>query len=116
MQEKNEKHEKFLYGIPLDRCEVIADSVKTLTYGDIYEYQSASFSFTATHYFPITIGSIEAAMDAGMFDENGIFRQASDLPEDGSDGYIAVIKQNENNTFTGMVYKVPGQLILETMK
>jgi len=55
-------------------------------------------------------------MDAGMFDENGIFRQASDLPEDGSDGYIAVIKQNENNTFTGMVYKVPGQLILETMK
>ena len=35
---------------------------------------------------------------------------------DGSDGFIAVIIGNGDGTYTGLVYKVPGQLILDNMK
>lgn len=96
--------------IPLDKCEVVPDSVQTLRYGDTYEYHMGDH--LATAYMPIT----EKAMDAAAFDENGVFRIGSTLPSDGSDGYIAMIKRNEDGTFTGIVYKVPGQLILEHMK
>lgn len=108
-QKDYEAYRKLLQSIPLDKCEVVPDSVQTLTYGDTYEYHTNP---SATGYVQIT----EESMDAAPFDENGIFRQSSTLPADGSDGYIAVIVRNGDDTFTGMVYKVTGQLILEHMK
>lgn len=88
----------------------LPDSVQALTYGDTYEYHLGD-SLNNTAYRPITGES----MDAALFDENGI-RISSSLPSDGSDGYIAVLERNGDGTFIGMVYKVPGQLILEHMK
>jgi hypothetical protein len=55
-------------------------------------------------------------MAAAPFDEYGIFRIGSNLPSDGRDGYVAVLEKNGDGTFTGMVYKVPGELILEYTK
>ena len=60
----------------------------------------------------------------GAYDENGVMRfgylydtGTSSLDEhNGGDGQIAVIVDNGDGTFTGMVYKVPGQLILDNMK
>jgi hypothetical protein len=58
-----------------------------------------------------------------IFDENGIARFGSALYsastwEDygGSDGYISVLENNGDGTFTGKTYKVPGWLILKNMK
>ncbi|MDR1131440.1 MAG: hypothetical protein LBL15_03375 [Oscillospiraceae bacterium] len=110
-QKDYEAYEKLLRSIPLDKCAVVPDSVQALTYGDAYEYYSLD-NQPLNSYIPIT----QEAMDAAPFDENGIFRQGSSLPSDGSDGYIPVIVRNGDDTFTGMVYKVPGQLILEYMK
>lgn len=108
-QKDNEVYKNLLQSIPLDKCEVVPDSVQTLTYGDTYEYH---LSDSSAGYRPIT----EESMEAALFDKNGVFRIGSSLPSDGSDGYIAVLERNGDDTFTGMVYKVPGQLILEHMK
>lgn len=110
MQKDGEAHRLLLQSIPLEQCEVLPDSVQALTYGNTYEYHMGDP--LATSYKPIT----EEFMDAAPFDENGIFRIGSRLPEDGSDGYIAVIKRDSDDTFTGMVDRVRGQLILEYMK
>ncbi|MGE4485332.1 MAG: hypothetical protein AB7C97_09525 [Oscillospiraceae bacterium] len=110
-QKEYEAYSKLLQSIPLDKCEVRPDSVQSFTYGDTYEYHTTGDPL-ATAYYPIT----EESADAALFDENGIFRHGSSLPDDGSDGFIAVIVRNADGTFTGMVYKVPGQLILEHMK
>ena len=112
----NVKRQELQFSIPLDQCEVIQGSVQYLTYGDTFEYDSPNDMISATHFFPITEDAITSAINEGLFDENGIFRQGSNLPDDGSDGYIAVIENNGDGMFTGMVYKVPGQLILEYMK
>ncbi|NLV23057.1 MAG: hypothetical protein GXY49_13945 [Syntrophomonadaceae bacterium] len=109
-QKDYEVHEKLLKSIPLDKCEVVPDSVQALTYGDTYEYHMGDP--LATSYKPIT----EESMEAAPFDKNGILRISSSLPDDGSDGHIAVIELNGEGTYTGMVYKVPGELILEYMK
>jgi len=108
--------------IPLGLCEVVSDSVQTLTYGDTFEYNFDDHSIenviAGTVFFPITEESIDSAMNQGLFDENGIFVIGSRLSEslfDGSDGYIAVIENNGDGTFTGMVYIVPRQLISEVM-
>lgn len=108
-QKDYETHKKLLQSIPLDQCEVVPGSVQTLAYGDTYEYH---LSDSSTGYRQVT----EEAMDAALFDENGVLRIGSSLPSDGSDGYIAVLEKNGDGTFTGMVYKVSGQLILEQMK
>ena len=118
-----EKYNIILHSISLEQCEIIPDSVKNLTYGNIFEYSYGNNkkSVDVTMFFPITEESIDSAINQGLFDENGIFIQGSNLYDlfeeyDGSDGYIAVIKNNGDGTFTGMVYKVPGWLILESMK
>ncbi len=107
-QKEHEAYEKLLQSIPLDQCEVVSDSVQTLTYGDTYETGDP----LAALYGPIT----EELMETEPFDQNGVLTISSSLPDDGSDGYIGVIERNKDDTFTGMVYKVPGQLILEYMK
>ncbi|NLT63777.1 MAG: hypothetical protein GXY01_04835 [Clostridiales bacterium] len=109
-QKDYEAYKQLLQSIPLDKCEVVSDSVQALTYGDTYEYHMGDP--LSTSYSPI----MEEMMDTALFDENGIFRIGSNLPDDGSDGYITVIERNGDGAFTGMVYKVPGQLILEHIK
>jgi hypothetical protein len=125
-QTESKKYQEVLHSIPLDRCEVVEGTMRTLTYGDTYEYQyqlgeNAEYGASGTAYFPITKESMDAAGSEGLFDEKGIFRISSKLYDswdeyDGSDGYIAVIERNGDDTFTGMVYRVPGQMILENMK
>lgn len=109
-------NQETLRKIPLDKCEVIKSTVKTLAYGDTFEYQHGSDKFPTTYYYQITEDAINSAVTQGLFDENGIYRQGSNLPEDGNDGFIAVIINNGDGTFTGMVYNIPGQLILDNMK
>ena len=127
------RHAELVHRIPLEQCEVVPGSEKTLTYGDTFEYPvsgSGNSPLTGTAYWPITEESMDPANDwslkrdgyPGVYDENGIMRfgslyDSSSWDEyDGSDGQIAVIVDNGDGTFTGMVYKVPGQLILEYMK
>lgn len=111
----HEAYRELLQSIPFDKCEVVPDSVQTLTYGDTYEYHLGDPRFS-TSYKPITEEAMEAALAEGLFNENGIFRIGSTLPDDGSDGYIAVLERSGDDTFTGTVYKVPGQLIWEYKK
>ena len=108
-QEEFQKREEILRGIPLDQCQIVPDSVKTLTYGETYEYSIRESG--GIGYFPITKEAMDSAEEEGMFDENGIFRIGSSLPENGSDGYIAAIEKNGDGMFTGRVYKVPGPLL-----
>jgi hypothetical protein len=57
------------------------DTVKTLTYGDTYEYQlgeNGSVGSMVYHY-PITRESIDWAISEGLFDESGFFRISSKL-------------------------------------
>lgn len=109
-QKDYEAYTELLQSISLDKCEVVPDSVQTLTYGDTYEYHLGDSRSTSRR--PIT----EESMEAAPFDENGVFRIGSSLPSDGGDGYIAMLERNGDGTFTGTVYKVPGELILEHMK
>ena len=117
-----DKYEKVLFSIPLEECEVVPDSVQTLNYGDtyIYCYGLSDDTVSGTAYFPITEESMDSAINQGMFNENGVFIISSRLYDpwdeyDGSDGFIAVIENNGNGTYTGMVYIVPGHLILDNM-
>jgi hypothetical protein len=125
-----------VHSIPLDKCEVVQGSEVILNYGDTFIYAVGDFSgnlqsVTGTAYFPITEESMDPANDwslkrdgyKGLFDENGVARFGSGLPYydawgeyDGADGYISVIENNGDGTFTGKTYKVPGWLILEHMK
>lgn len=71
-QREYEAYEKLLRSIPLDRCEVVPDSVQTITYGDTYEYHFDG-PLDAT-FMPIT----EDAMAAATFDENNSSQSAQD--------------------------------------
>ena len=127
------RHAELVHRIPLEQCEVVTGSEKTLTYGDTFEYPVSGPGnphLTGTACWPVTEESMDPANDwslkrdgyPGVYDENGIMRfgnlyDSSSWDEyDGSDGQIAVIVDNGDGTFTGMVYKVPGQLILEHME
>ena len=125
-QAEFERYQGILNRIPLEQCEVMPGSVQTLTYGDTFEYSYDDYgqSDALTNgiaFFPITQESMDSAVTQGLFDENGIFKVGSKLygsqyEYDGSDGFIAVIKDNGDGTYTGMVYIVPGQMILDNMK
>jgi len=115
MNTESVKYQFLLHNTPLEKCKVITDSVQLLTYGDTFEFSVPSGTTSGTCYYPITEEAINLAINENLFDVNGVFRQGSNLPTDGSDGYIAVIEDNGDGTFAGMVYKVPGELILETM-
>ena len=112
---KSENYHSLLYSIPLDQCEVMPDSVQTLRYGDTFEYSWESVDGGAGTAYPVTEESIDSAFSEGLFDETGVFIVGSSLNSDGSDGYIAVIEQNVDGSFTGKVYKAPAQLITDWM-
>ena len=74
---------EFLHSIPLEKCEVVPGSEKTLTYGDTFEYEIIGPSgFNATGMYPITEESMGPSNDRslgrdgrkGLFDENGVAR------------------------------------------
>ncbi|MCL2158405.1 MAG: hypothetical protein FWH48_03250 [Oscillospiraceae bacterium] len=113
-QAEQEKYQELLRRIPLEQCEVMLGSIQTLAYGDIFEYSLDSSDVVIYH--PITKESIDAAKNQGLLDESGIFRQSSNLPDDGSDGYIAVIETDGDGTVVGKVYIVSGWVILKNMK
>ena len=120
MQKENEAYTALLQSIPLDQCQVVPDSVQTLSYGDTFTYSVGDPR--STGYLPITRESMDAAVAEGLFDAGGVFRISSNLYDmqqgqsAGGDGYIAVLERGgDGSTFTGMVYRVPEQLILENM-
>ena len=128
------RHAELVHRIPLEQCEIVPGSEIILTYGDTFEYpvtgNSGKLFLTGTAYWPITEESMDPANDwslkrdgyPGVYDDNGVMRfgnlyDISSKDEyDGSNGQIAVIVDNGDGTFTGMVYKVPGRMILEYMK
>ncbi|MCL2152887.1 MAG: hypothetical protein FWH57_08020 [Oscillospiraceae bacterium] len=130
------RYDAFIHSIPLDQCEVVPGSERTLTYGDTFEYEIISSSnisgaIPGIAMFPISEESMNPANDEslkqagykGLFDENGIARFGSSAnlfnlwdEYDGSDGYIAVLETNGDGTFTGKTYIVPGWMILEYME
>ena len=134
------RHENLVHIIPLEKCDIVPGSEVILTYGDTFEYRvdnasggfvSVSETVSETAMFTITEESMNPANDwslkrdgfPGLFDENGIARFGSALYSastwedyDGSDGYISVLENNGDGTFTGKTYKVPGWLILENME
>ena len=130
------RYDAFLHSIPLDQCEVVPGSERILTYGDTFEYEiinstNISGVISGTAMFPITEESMDPANDwalerdgyKGLFDENGLARFGASVnlfnlwdEYDGSDGYIAVIENNGDGTFTGKTYKIPGWLILAYLK
>jgi len=132
LQTESIMFEELVHRIPLEQCEVVPGSAILLTYGDTFEYAIRSSSkFSGTAMWPITEDSMNPANDwslkrdgfPGLFDENGVMRFGSGLPYydsweeyDGSDGYLSVIENNGDGTFTGKTYQVPGWLILENMK
>ncbi|MDR3121567.1 MAG: hypothetical protein LBU58_09600 [Clostridiales bacterium] len=134
MRAESIRREELVHSIPLEQCEVVPGSEVILTYGDTFEYHSMDTesgdteSDAWTAMFPITEESMDPENDRslerdgfpGLFDENGVARFGSALyaastweEYDGGDGYISVIENNGDGTFTGKTYKVPGWLILE---
>jgi hypothetical protein len=132
--EENEKEQAeaiqmdaLIISVPLDQCEVVPGSEKILTYGDSFEYEI--IGTTGTGITPITEESMDPASAEGMkqagligpFDETGNLRFGasqnlfSGNEYDGKDGYIAVIENNGDGTFTGKTYRVPRELIGELM-
>jgi len=126
------RFEELIHSMPLEQCEVVSGSEIILTYGDTFVYAVKGDSrFSATAMWPITEESMNPANDwslkrdgfPGLFDENGVMRFGSGIPYydiwdeyDGSDGYISVIENNGDGTFTGKTYIIPGRLILEHIK
>jgi len=90
--------------IPLEDCEVIPESVKTLgepdEYGTLYMFEATQNSA------PMVI--IE--QDIANIDETGIYRSGWMIDLDGS-GIMLVVKRDENGVLTGMVYRVPPEVV-----
>lgn len=80
--------------LPLEECELIEGSVKTVT--EVYEIKLGS----STSWVEIR--------DDMAFDETGIYRVGT--RGDGSEIYIPVIKRDANGVYTGMIYRVPDNL------
>jgi len=125
MRAESIRHENLVHSIPLEKCDIVPGSEVILTYGDTYRVDNASGGFVITEESmdPANDWSLKHDGFPGLFDENGIARFGSALYSastwedyDGSDGYISVLENNGDGTFTGKTYKVPGWLILENMK
>jgi hypothetical protein len=97
--------------IPLDACVLVAGSEELLSYGDVYDYSLGGEGIVGR--YPITRGMLSSAEDRGLYEDDGVLKVGGSLPSDGSDGYIAVIASNVDGTYTGMVYRVPGAVVLE---
>lgn len=95
-EEEKIREREYYDSIPIEACELIEDSVKSIA--DIYEYEIDG----QTIWYRI--------FDGMEFDENRIFRYGLDIFSKSS-VYITVIRSEIDGTFTGMIYRVPEHLI-----
>jgi hypothetical protein len=97
--------------IVLEDCILIPESVKIIgeadEYGVVYEFDAAIEAAPQ----PIIILEHDIKDDEN-FDENGIFRNSWVIDLDGW-GYLSVVIRDENGVLTGMVYKVPEEIVRE---
>ena len=99
-EERQQREEEFEYymNLPLEQCELVEESIKTVT--DVYEISLDS----STSWITIR--------DNMPFDENGIYRSGlhGEPTIDGSELYIPVIQRDAEGVYTGMLYRVPKEL------
>lgn len=88
------EQDDYLKNIPLEQCELIPESVKTVT--NVYEYEIGGSG--------VRFDIVENEME---FDEDGVFRGGWWGSDEG--WIITVIKRDGSGVLTGMSYKVPAQ-------
>jgi hypothetical protein len=84
----------YCMNIPLEECELVPDSVKTVTDG--YEYQGEGWFIG---------GGVGGPAEYMEFDADGVFR--SGIVGDNGGTLIIVFKRGEDGTVTGMLYRAP---------
>ena len=99
----NSTNKAVLTYIPLEDCELMPESVFVIDgadeHGVVYEYDAAP-----DYAAPMIVLEHEL-----KFDENGIYR--SGWMVIGSEALMSVVKRNENGVMTGMVYRVPEEIV-----
>ena len=86
----------FYFNIPLEECEIIPSSVKTVT--DVYEFETGIDS----------LERYEIIDDGVLFQKDSITRiMWGDYFDDDARGFVAVIKCDKDGIMTGMVYRTP---------
>lgn len=93
---EKERQDEYFRTLPLDRCELVEDSVMPVT--DVYDYRidDSGFGHVTLKYFDIFDSE---------FDKDGVFRI-------GLYGWthIAVLRRDAEGNLTGMVYRIPEEL------
>jgi len=94
----------YYMSLPLEKCELLEDSVKTVV--DAYEVNIGGGTDWVT---------VEDAMALG---EDGIYKAGirGDHTGDDYDVYIPVLKRDANGVYTGMIYRVPENLQYENLQ
>jgi len=86
----------FYFNVPLEECELIPSSVKTVT--DVYEFETGIDS----------LERYEIIDDGVLFQRGSITRiMWGDYFDDDERGFVAVIKCDTDGIMTGMVYRTP---------
>jgi len=88
----------YFMSIPLEECELIPESVKIFTETEVFEYENG---FGGGGVFELLPNSIY------YFDENSILRGDFQYLLDDKKGSLVVVRRNNDETLTGMVYYVP---------
>lgn len=89
----DENRLEYYDNLPLEKCELLPDTVKTVT--DVYEYEVSA-----------NVGCYYIDAEHMEFDENNMFRGGWWTDENG-EVFIIVIKRDDHGILTGMVYQVP---------
>jgi hypothetical protein len=95
--------------IALEYCILIPESVKIIDsvdeHGVVYEFDAA------IEASPVPFIVLEQDVrDNNNFDDHGVFRDSWVIDIDGL-GYLSVVKRDENDVLTGMVYRVPEEIV-----
>jgi hypothetical protein len=101
-QAEAERVREFFENIPLDKCELIPESVKV--FKDVYEFTVGERDNPYTPYAELTFYA--EWVEFAKFDKDGIHRAGFVADDDREFYYMLVIKRDNNGTLTGMVYKV----------
>ena len=97
-EEEHQRFEKkwdYYQNLPLEECELLEEAVETVT--DVYEVDFGTSAHRITDF------------DKMEFGEDGIWRAG--FSEVGCEVYISVIERDRNGVYTGMVYRVPENLL-----
>lgn len=94
--------------IPIKNCELLPESVKSISepdeYGVVYSYEATPNASP----FIITENTLEQEIE---FSENEIYRVSWMVDDINECAFMLVIKRNENDELTGMVYRVPEEIV-----